>query len=118
VNDIGILKATDDLHDGVDLADRCEELVAQAFALAGAGDQSGNVDEFDGGGHDNFRLRNDLQCGEPLIRHDDHADIRIDRTEWIIGGLCFAGAGEGVEESGLTHVGQSDDTGFEHEIES
>ncbi len=38
-------------HDGVDLADVAEELVAEALALAGALDQAADVDELHGGRH-------------------------------------------------------------------
>jgi hypothetical protein len=54
VNDVRILEAAHDLDDGVDLADVGEKLVAEAFALAGAGDKAGDVDELDGGGNDNL----------------------------------------------------------------
>ena len=57
MNDVGILEAAHDVRDGVGLANVREKLVAQAFALARARDQSGDVDEFHGGGNDFLRLR-------------------------------------------------------------
>ena len=50
VNDLGVVEAADDVADGVGGADVAEELIAQAFALAGAFDQAGDVDELHGGG--------------------------------------------------------------------
>src|SRR6185503_11855733 len=47
VENVGLLEATDDLHNGIDLPDVAQELVAQAFARAGAFDQAGDVDELD-----------------------------------------------------------------------
>ncbi len=47
---IAIFKTAHHLDDGVDLPDVGEELVAQAFALAGAGDQTGDVHELDAAG--------------------------------------------------------------------
>ena len=46
--------------------------------------------------------------------HGDDADVRVDGAERIVGRLGFAGAGDGVEESGLADVRQSDDSGSEH----
>ena len=50
VDDVGVVEAADDVDDGVGFADVGEELVAEAFAFAGAGDEAGDVDEFDDGG--------------------------------------------------------------------
>ena len=49
---LSIVEAAHDVRDGVGLADVGEKLVAQAFAFRGAGDQPGDVDEFDDGGND------------------------------------------------------------------
>ncbi len=49
-----VVEAAHDVDDGVGLADVGQELVAQAFALGGAGDQAGDVDELDDGRLDAF----------------------------------------------------------------
>ena len=116
MDDIGILKAADDLHDGVDLADGGEKLVAQAFTFAGAGDESGDINKFDRGRHDDIGFRDGLQDVRALIGYDHDADIRVDRAERVIRGLGLAGTGEGVEKGGFTHIGESDDAGFKHKI--
>ena len=46
--DVRVLEAADHLHDGVHLADVREELVAEAFALARALHEAGDVHELDG----------------------------------------------------------------------
>ena len=51
-----ILEAAHHVRDGVGLADVGEELVAQPFALGGAGDQAGDVDELDDRGDHLLRL--------------------------------------------------------------
>jgi hypothetical protein len=56
VHHVVVGEAAHHVHDGVGLADVGEELVAQALALAGAGDQAGDVDELDDGGLDLLRL--------------------------------------------------------------
>lgn len=52
MGNVVILEAAQHMHDGVDLADVGEELVAQPFALRGAAHQTGNVDEGDAGRDD------------------------------------------------------------------
>src|SRR5690606_16880032 len=48
VHDVGVLEAAYDMHDGVDLADVRQELIAETFAAGGAGDEARDVDELDG----------------------------------------------------------------------
>ena len=45
--DVVVDEAAHHVRDRIGLADVGEELVAQAFALRGAGDQAGDVDELD-----------------------------------------------------------------------
>ncbi len=57
VDDVGVIKITDDLADGVAFTDVGEELVTETFALAGARYQTGDVGEFDDSGDDFLRFR-------------------------------------------------------------
>ncbi len=113
--DVGVFEAAHDLHDGVDFADMAEELVAQPFALARALDQAGDVHELDRRRNDDVGLDHLLQHLEPRIGHGHDADVRVDRAKGIIGRLRFAGAGDGVEESGFADVGQTDDSSSQHD---
>ena len=45
MRDVVVLKAAQDVGDGVDLADMAKELVAQALALGGAFDEARDVDD-------------------------------------------------------------------------
>ena len=72
------------MHDGVGFADVGQELVAQAFALGGAGDQAGDVHELDDGRLDLLRLDDFGQLAEARIRHLDDADVRLDGAERIV----------------------------------
>ena len=54
---IGLFKTTDDLYNGVYLANMAEELVAEAFARARAFDETGDIKELDCGRHDFLRVR-------------------------------------------------------------
>ena len=56
VHDVLVLEAAHHVGDGVGLADVGKELVAKPLALRRAGDQAGDVDEFDDRGNDFLRL--------------------------------------------------------------
>ncbi len=114
VHDVRVFKAAHDLHDGVHLADVAEKLVAQTFAVRRAFHEAGDVHKFN-------RRRN--QCAdagdfgerfEARFRHGDDAEVRLDGAERVIFRLRLVRAGDGVEQGGFAHVGQTDDSGFEH----
>jgi len=114
VGDVAIFKAAHHMYDGVYLTDVAEEFVAQAFTLARAFDEAGNVHEFDGGRHQ-LRGPGDLRKhGEALIRHGDDAGVRLDGAEGIIGCLRLAGAGDSVKKGGFANVRKAYNTGSEH----
>ena len=52
---------------------------------------------------------------QPRVRHGDDADVRVDGAKGIVRRLGLAGAGDGVEQSGLADVGQTDDSGSQHD---
>ncbi len=112
VDHVVVLEAAHHVDDGVGLADVGQELVAQAFALAGAGHQARDVDELDDGRHDALGLDDLGQLRQPRIGHFDHADVRLDGAERVVLGRD-AGLGQGVEEGGLADVGQADDAALE-----
>ena len=110
VDDVVIVKAAHHLHDGVHFTDIRQELVAQSGSFRGALDQAGNVHEFNERGDDFFRaghVGKHLQAG---VRHRDHAHVRINGAEGIIGRLGLAGSGDRVEEGGLADVGETYNT--------
>ena len=108
VNDVVVLEAAHDVRDGVALADVGEKLVAEAFALARAGDETGDVDEFHDRGHDALGLDDFRKGRKARIRHFDDARVRFDRAE----GIVFRGDArlrECIENGRLADVGQADD---------
>ncbi|CAI8403649.1 MAG: Uncharacterised protein [Cyanobium sp. ARS6] len=111
---IVILKTSNNVDDGVDLADVGQKFVAQPFTLTGSLHQAGDIDELHTCG-DGFgavtQIREPLQPG---IRNRHGSDIRLDGAEREIGSLGLSIGHQGVEESGLAHIGQTDDSGFEH----
>ena len=54
--DVAALETPHDLNDRIHLADVAQELVSQTLALAGSGDQAGDIHELDRGGQDFFGL--------------------------------------------------------------
>src|SRR6185437_5498629 len=61
VNDIAALEGSDDVSNGVDLADVREELIAETRALRGTGDQARDVDQLHGSRDDLLRMRDARQ---------------------------------------------------------
>lgn len=118
VFDVGVLEAADDLDDGVDLADVGEELIAEAFALAGACDEAGDVDELEDGG-DGFFAGGELGEGvEAGIGDGDDAFVGFDGTEPVVGGHGLTGFGEGVKEGTFAYVGETNNACLQHEWET
>ncbi len=117
VHDVVVLETAHHHADGIGLADVGEKLVAQPLALRGAGDQPGDIDEFHGGGHHALRLDDLREPVEARVRHRHDTDVRIDGAERVVLRLD-ARLGQGVEQGGLAHVGQPDDTAFHAHIDS
>ena len=112
MNHIVIDEAACDLGDGIGFADVREKLVAETFALGGAGDEAGDVHELHGGRQDLLRFDDLGQGIEARVRYADHADVRVDRAERIVLGRDL-GLGQGVEQGGLADVRQADDAAFD-----
>ena len=47
MDDIGILKAADNMYDGIALADICKKLIAETLTLGGSLDETRDINEFD-----------------------------------------------------------------------
>ena len=114
VVNVAALEAAHDLHDRVYFADVAEELVAEAFARARAFHEPRDIDELNRGRDDFLRMRKLREHFEPRVGHRHDAEVRIDRAKWIVRRLRFAGAGDGIEESGFADVRQTDDSGAQH----
>ena len=84
VLDVGVLEAADHVHDGVHLADVGEELVAEAFALAGALHQAGDVHELHRGRHRPLRRDDAGEHVEPRVGHLHDAGVGLDGGEGIV----------------------------------
>ena len=103
VDHVRVLVASDHVGDGIGLPDMGEKLVTQSLALGGPRHESGDIDEFDRGGHDPLGVsyvRKRLQAG---IRHWHDADVGLDGAERIVFG-SNPRARQGVEERRLADV--------------
>ena len=108
-----VLKAADNLGDGIHLTDMGQEFVAQTFALGGSLDQSGNIDEAHGGGNGfPFGFVHIRQSGKAAVGNIDNADVGLNGAERIVGRLS-AGLGNGIEQRAFADIGQSHDAYFE-----
>ena len=88
VDDLVVVEAAHHVEDSVCLADVREELVAEAFAFACAFDDARDVDELHGGGDDGVGLDVFDDAVEAGVGDGDHADIRVDGAERVVGGGC------------------------------
>ena len=95
-------------HNGVDLTDVGEELVAEAFALARAFDQAADVDDLNRGMNHVLRLGHHGQLIEARVGHLGDADVRVFRGERI-GGREGTPTREGVVKRGLARIGEADE---------
>ncbi len=94
----------------------CEERVPEALALTGAFHEAGDIHELDRGRDHHAGLGDPLQDRQPRVGHGDDADVGINGAEGIVGRFRVPGARDGVEQRGLSYVGETDDSGSEHDM--
>jgi hypothetical protein len=113
MRDVGILEAAQHLKHGIDLADRTQELVAEALALGGAAHQTRNVLDLELGGHGLRGLGQPAQRVEPWIGYRHAAHIGLDRAKGIVRRRRGLAVGHRVEEGRLADVRKADDAAIE-----
>src|SRR5258705_7994428 len=116
MHDIRILKRPNHVHDGVDFADVRQELIAEAFALRGAFDESGDIDELHDGRNLLLRFDDLVQLLEPWIGDRDDTDVRLDRAERIVLRSRGLGRRQRVEEGRLPDIWKTYDSQAEHQL--
>ena len=110
MGDVFIVEAAHHFHDGRAFADVGQELVAETFALARAAHKTGDVHEVHGGINGLGGLHKLGQRVHALVRHGHGGLVGFDGAEGIVRGFGVLGLGERVEQGGLAHVGQTDDS--------
>ena len=109
VDDVLVVKAADHVDHRVGLPDVGQELVAQPLAPAGPLHQARDVHELDHRRGLLVRLVHLRQPVQPPVGHRHHAHVGVYGAEGVVGALR-PGAGNGVEQGGLAHVGQPYDS--------
>ena len=115
MDDIAVVEAAEHMEDRIGLADIGQELVAEAFAFAGAPYEAGYINDIDCCRDCPFRLAHFGQHLKPLVRDVGGSEIRLDCTEREVGALGLAGA-YAIEECRFADVRQSDDSTFKRHI--
>ncbi len=100
-----VIKATQHMDDGVGLTDVSQEFVSQSLTTARTLDQTRNVHDLDGRGHDTCRVHQLGQLIQALIGHGDHAHIGLDGAERKVCRLRL-GIRQAVKQGRFAHVGQ------------
>jgi len=59
-----------------------------------------------------LRLDDGGKVAQAFVGHFDNADIWLDRAKRVVFG-SDACLGQGVEQGGLAHIGQADDSAFQ-----
>src|ERR1700736_1345181 len=96
--DVTALETANNLHDRIHLANVAEKLVAQAFSLARARDESGDVNELDRRRHCAYRFGHLCERLQPRVRDRNDSLVRIDRAKRVIRGLSLVSASHRVEQ--------------------
>ena len=112
MNDVVVVEAAHDVRNGVAFADVGEELVAEAFALARACNEAGDIDEFHCSGNNALRMIDFSELLQARIGNLNNADVGFNRAERIVF-RRDAGLRKRVEDGGLADVGQADDAAFQ-----
>ena len=108
MNDVIIGERAKYLADGIGLADVGEELVAKSGALARALHDACDVDEGNGRRQGALGMEDPRKHLEPGVRDANHARVRLDRREGIVGRQDVV-LRQGIEESRFADNWKSDD---------
>src|SRR5271155_3009320 len=113
MSDVPVLEASNDVRDRIALPDIGEKLVAEAFALRGAADKSGNVDEGESRRNDLLRAGDLRERDQARVGNGDVADVGLNRAKRIIGRLRRSRLRQRVEERRFADIRQTHDAALE-----
>ena len=109
MNDVVVLKATNDVQDRVHLADVSEELVAKAFALGRALNKSCDIDKLDDRRRVLLRVMHFRQEIQTAVRNGNNTDVGLNGAEGVVCRFC-ARVGQRIKKGAFADVRQSHDT--------
>ena len=84
VDDIGVLEASYNVNDGVNLTDIRKELISKTFALGSSLYQTCDVNEFESSGSELIRLIHFSQLVQSLIGDRNYTHVLFDSAEGIV----------------------------------
>ena len=90
MDNVCVLKAADNMTDGIHLADMAEEFIAKALALGCTAHQTCDIDKFDYRGCCFCGIIHFCQPCQTFIGDGNHAHVGVDGAEGVIGCLCLA----------------------------
>ena len=108
MGDVAVVEAGQYVDDGVRVADVGEELVAQSFAFRRAFDQSGDIDDFDGGRNHPLGFVDLGQPDEPPVGDGDYAHVGFDGAKGKVRRLRLR-VGQAVEKGRFADVRKTHD---------
>ena len=108
MGDVAVVEAAQYVDDGVRVADVGEELVAQSFAFRRAFDQSGDIDDFDGGRNHPLGFVDLGQPDEPPVGDGDYAHVGFDGAKGKVSRLRLR-VGQAVEKGRFADVRKTHD---------
>lgn len=88
VMDIGVIKITNHLKDGIDISYVREEFIPKPLSFTCSFDEAGDIDELDRCGYDFCTIHDGSDLFETSIIDIHDANIWLDRTKWKIGCFC------------------------------
>ncbi len=100
------------MGNGVRFSNIGEELIAQAFAFRGAGDETGDIDKLHRRGDGVLGIDNGRQSIQARVGHRHDTGVWLDCAERKVFRV-YTCLGQGIKESRFTNVGQTDNTAFE-----
>ena len=108
MDDIAVLEAAHYMNDRVYFTNISEELVSQAFTFRSALDQTGNINELNDSRCNLLGMIHFTQKANSLIRDRYNADVRVNRTERIVGRFCSCLC-QRIKKCALSHIGKTYD---------
>ena len=85
VCDVTVNKTTYNVHDGINLADVGQKLVAQTFATACALYKAGNIHKLEICWSDLFGIVQTCKFVEALVWNGNYAHVWLDCAKWVVG---------------------------------
>ena len=108
VNNLGVVKASHDLEDGIDSANVRQEGVTKTSTGRGTARQTGDIVDGQVGRHPRLGVVHLAEVIEAVVRDENASLLGVDGGIGEVGRVTKRALGDGLEESGFTNVGKAD----------